>query len=262
VLAAQGKPSIPQTAKLCELALCRGTTRPIFHNLTVAAQLSILYEDNHLLAINKPAGLATMGAIGARSTAAELAREYLKRKYCKPGNVYLGVVSRLDAVASGVLLLARTSKAAARLTDQFRRRTVEKLYLALVEGKLEPPAGGWQDYLIKDEAAQRMRVIPFARPGSKNAELHYRRLSANSHVSLLEITLLTGRKHQIRVQFASRGRAILGDTKYGSSESFPQGIALHAYRLTIEHPTKNTPVYFEAPLPEYWQRLVTSTTPP
>jgi 23S rRNA pseudouridine1911/1915/1917 synthase len=261
MLAAQGKWGIPQPAKVCELTLCCSTTRPIFHSLIVAAPLSILYEDNHLLAINKPAGLATMGAIAARPTAVGLAREYIKRKYCKPGNVYLGVVSRLDAVASGVLLLARTSKAAARLTDQFRRGTVEKVYLALVEGRLEPRAGGWQDYLIKDEAAQRMRVTPFARPGSKIAELHYRRLSANSHVSLVEITLLTGRKHQIRVQFASRGRAILGDTKYGSSASFPQGIALHAYRLTIEHPTKKTPVHFEASLPEYWQRLVTFTTP-
>src|SRR6185295_4678830 len=108
----------------------------------------------------------------------DLAKKYLKSKYHKPGNVYLGVVSRLDAMVSGVLLLARTSKAAARLTDQFRRGTAEKVYIAVVEGALEPAIGAWQDYLLKDDAAQRMRVVSPVRPGARSASLEYRRMSA------------------------------------------------------------------------------------
>ena len=159
-------------------------------------------------------------------------------------------------MVSGVLLFARTSKAAARLTDQFRRGTVEKVYIAMVEGALEPAIGAWQDYLLKDDAAQRMRVVSAARPGARSASLEYRRMSVISGLSLVEIKLLTGRKHQIRVQFASRGWTILGDTKYGSSLPFPKGIALHAKTLTIEHPTRKEPIHFEAPLPAYWQRWV------
>jgi 23S rRNA pseudouridine1911/1915/1917 synthase len=223
----------------------------------VSAPLSILYEDNHLLAIDKPAGLPTMGAMPGKLSAADAAREYLKRKYHKPGNVYVGVVSRLDAPASGVLVLARTSKAAARLNEQFKRGTVEKTYWALVAGHPELPTAELSDYLLKDEDAERMRVVDRDRPGAKHAVLRYLRLAAAPEgASLLEIQLLTGRKHQIRVQLASRGFPILGDRKYGSSNPFPAGIALHARRLIVEHPTKRTRIELTSPLPVHWRKWV------
>jgi 23S rRNA pseudouridine1911/1915/1917 synthase len=223
----------------------------------VPTSLPVLYEDNHLLAVNKPAGLPTMGAIRGRATAVDAAKAYLKQKYQKPGNVYLGVMSRLDAPVSGVLLLARTSKAAARLTEQFKGGTVEKTYWALVEGDLSSAAGEWRDAVLKDEAAERMRVVAAGRAGAKQAVLRYRRLAeAGDGVVLVEIELLTGRKHQIRVQFASRGHPIFGDRKYGSSVPFPIGIALHSRRLAVEHPVKNERIELEAPLPAHWRRWI------
>jgi 23S rRNA pseudouridine1911/1915/1917 synthase len=220
----------------------------------VPDQLSILYEDNHLLAVNKPAGLPTMGVVRGRATAVDAAKAYLKQKYRKPGNVYLGVMSRLDAPVSGVLLLARTSKAAARLTEQFKRGTVEKTYWALVQGDLASPAGEWRDAVLKDESAERMRIVAAGRTGAKEAVLRYRRVAAvGDGVVLVEIELLTGRKHQIRVQFASRGLPILGDRKYGSSVPFPSGIALHCRRLVVEHPVKKERIELDAPLPTHWK---------
>jgi 23S rRNA pseudouridine1911/1915/1917 synthase len=220
----------------------------------VTQPLSILFEDNHLLAIDKPAGLPTMGAPRGQRSAVEEARRYLKRKYHKPGNVYIGVVSRLDAAVSGVLLLARTSKAAARLNEQFKCGTVEKIYWALVDGDPKPPTGELSDYLLKDELAERMRVVAAGRGGAKHAVLHYRRVCvAASGAALLEIQLLTGRKHQIRVQLASRGWPILGDKKYGSSVAFPKGIALHSRRLALEHPVQRFRLQLTSPPPDYWR---------
>jgi 23S rRNA pseudouridine1911/1915/1917 synthase len=223
----------------------------------VPTTLSVIYEDNHLLAINKPAGLPTMGAVRGRPSVVDAAKEYLKRKYHKPGNVYLGVMSRLDAPVSGVLLTARTSKAAARLTEQFKRGTVEKTYWALIAGDLVPSTGEWRDFVLKDDAAARMRVVPAGRPGAKAAVLRFRRLAPPVHgTTLVEVRLLTGRKHQIRVQFAGRGFPILGDRKYGSSVRFAHGIALHARNLGVEHPVTKDPMQFAADPPPYWPRWV------
>lgn len=198
-----------------------------------------------------------MGAVHGRATAVDAAKAYLKRKYRKLGNVYLGVMSRLDAPVSGVLLFARTSKAAARLTEQFKRGTVEKTYWALVNGTLEDSASEWRDWLLKDETAERMRVVAAGRAGAKQAVLRYRLLAATGDGSVLvEIQLLTGRKHQIRVQFASRGLPILGDRKYGSAIPFPNGIALHSRRLVVEHPVKKERIALEAPLPPHWRPWV------
>jgi 23S rRNA pseudouridine1911/1915/1917 synthase len=228
----------------------------------VPTSISILYEDNHLLAVDKAAGLPTMGAVRGRATVVDAAKSYLKQKYEKPGNVYLGVMSRLDAPVSGVLLLARTSKSAARLTEQFKRGTVEKTYWALVQGNLSSPAGEWHDAVLKDEAAERMRVVAAGRAGAKEAVLRYRRLSVlDDGVMLVEIELLTGRKHQIRVQFASRGLPILGDRKYGSSVPFSIGIALHSRRLAVEHPVKKERIEIEAPLPAHWRRWIKDDNP-
>jgi 23S rRNA pseudouridine1911/1915/1917 synthase len=228
------------------------------------ALIDVLFEDNHLLVLNKPAGLPTMGVSEDLPSLVREAKRYLKHKYQKPGNVYLGVVSRLDSVASGVVVFARTSKAAARLTEQFRSRHVEKSYWAIVPGAIEPPEGECVDWLLKDDAHRRMIVTRPNAPGAKEATLRYRRLALLGDASLLEIELETGRKHQIRLQLAAREFPILGDRKYGSRESFLKGrggkppagdepIALHARRLAIAHPVGGAPLEFTAPLPASWR---------
>jgi 23S rRNA pseudouridine1911/1915/1917 synthase len=189
--------------------------------------IEVLYEDNHLLAVNKPALLATMGVAEDKPSLLTLAKEYIRQEYHKPGNVYLGIVSRLDAPVTGVVLLARTSKAASRLTEQFRDHRVEKIYWALVEGGVDASAAELHDFLCKDERHRRMHV--------------------------------TGRKHQIRVQLSHASLPIVGDRKYGSSTSFPRGIALHARRLVVEHPVRKEPLTIEAPLPESWSRYLDRT---
>jgi 23S rRNA pseudouridine1911/1915/1917 synthase len=218
--------------------------------------LKILFEDNHLLAVLKPAGLATMGVAADSPSLVKYAKEYLKRKYNKPGNVYLGVVSRLDSPVGGVVLFARTSKAAARLTEQFRSRKVKKIYWALVEGVVDPTAATLTDYLARDDANCRMRIVGSTVSKAQLAILNYRRLQiVRNTASLLEVELLTGRKHQIRLQLAERGHPILGDRKYGSGQKFPSGIALHAKQLSFEHPVRHTSMTIEAPLPKAWGNI-------
>jgi 23S rRNA pseudouridine1911/1915/1917 synthase len=223
--------------------------------------LNVLYEDNHLLAVDKPAMLPTMGVAEDRPSLIAVAREYIRDKYDKPGNVYLGVVSRLDAPVTGVVLIARTSKAAARLTRQFRDREVEKIYWALVEGAVDPPAARLSDYVRKDERHRRMHIASSSTPDAQAAELTYRVLATwpeslqsndESATTLLEVQLLTGRKHQIRLQLAHALWPIVGDRKYGSRRSFPRGIALCARRLTLVHPVRRVPITIEAPLPATW----------
>lgn len=214
--------------------------------------LPILYEDNHLLAVVKPAGLATMGLPDGKPTLLTLAKSYVKERYHKPGNVYLGVVSRLDFPVTGLVLLARTSKAARRLSEQFRTRAVEKVYWAIVEGSPEPAAGTCEDWLGPDKRRRRMRIVGPTMPQAKVARLAYRRLRRLGGGTLVEIRLATGRKHQIRLQLAHRGHPILGDRKYGSVRTFASGIALHARSLTFTHPVKNERLTLEAPVPEAW----------
>jgi len=223
----------------------------------------ILLEDNHVLVINKPVGLPTMGVADDRDTALTLAKEYIAKKYNKPGNVYLGIVSRLDAPTSGALLIARTSKAANRLTAQFRDGSVTKQYWALVEG--ETPVGPilLRDFMRKDERHRRMHIANASSPGAQEARLSYKRLAMVRNASLLEVELDTGRKHQIRVQLSSEDHPILGDRKYGATRAFPPrsaankrdrdvGIALHSRRLVFEHPVRREPVEIVAPLPATW----------
>src|SRR6478672_10137069 len=142
--------------------------------------VEVLYEDNHLLAVNKPAMLPTMGVAEDRPSLLTIAKEYIRQKYNKPGNVYLGIVSRLDAPVTGVVLLARTSKAASRLTEQFREHRVEKIYWTLVEGRVDTPSATLQHYLRKDERHRRMHVCGRAAPGAQHAELSYRVLTHGS----------------------------------------------------------------------------------
>jgi 23S rRNA pseudouridine1911/1915/1917 synthase len=213
----------------------------------------VLYEDNHLLVVNKPAGLATQGAVeGAPSVVTE-AKAYLKRKYQRPGNVYVGVVSRLDATVSGVLVLARTSKAADRLTKQFQRGSVEKTYWAVVERPPQPASGELSHWVLKDDRARRMIVVPPRTRGSQHAKLSYRTMGDQRLGTLVEVCLHTGRKHQIRLQLATIGCPIVGDRKYGSHRPFGESaIALACVRLAFDHPTTGKRLDFSIRPPPSW----------
>jgi 23S rRNA pseudouridine1911/1915/1917 synthase len=216
--------------------------------------LDVLFEDNHLLVANKPAGLATMGTSGQSLTLVEVAKRYVKQAYQKPGNVYLGVVSRLDAATSGAIVLARTSKGAARLSQAFRERHIEKDYLALVDGQVDPPEGRLECYLAKNESRKCMQVVPASAAGAQLARLEYRVVAQHAGRSLLTVRLLTGRKHQIRVQLAELGHPVIGDAKYGSPHRFAEGIALHSSRLAFPHPIGGRTMECVAPLPACWAR--------
>jgi 23S rRNA pseudouridine1911/1915/1917 synthase len=216
--------------------------------------LEVVYEDNHLLAVNKPAMLPTMGVAGEHDSLLTVAKEYIRNKYSKPGNVYLGVVSRLDAPVTGLVLLAKTSKAAARLSEAFRLRRVMKTYLAAVHGKPAPSTATLEHHLRKDERHRKVHVTHATHAEAQLARLAYRLESTADDISLLKVEPETGRKHQIRVQLAKIGHPIVGDRKYGSTVPFSVGIALHSFRLQLEHPVKREPLQFEAPIPASWRR--------
>lgn len=220
--------------------------------------MQVLYEDNHLLAVLKPPGIATMGARGNVETLLDRAKQYVARKYNKPGNVYLGVVSRLDAPVTGVVLIARTSKAAARLSEAFRTRQVDKQYLALVEGEPDPPAGRLEHYLRKDERHRKVHVTTQAAGDASRAELAYETLASRGEQTLLLVKPVTGRKHQIRVQLAKLGAPIVGDRKYGARVPLAEGIRLHAWRLGLEHPVRREPLLIQAPPPSAWPDWVSA----
>jgi 23S rRNA pseudouridine1911/1915/1917 synthase len=198
----------------------------------------------------KPAGMLTAGDRTGDVSLLELARQYLKAKYKKPGNVYLGLVHRLDRPVSGVVLFARTSKAAARLSEQFRDGTVRKVYEAWVEGRPAQSSGTLTDFLIKDK---QRNVVSAARPeaaGARQAILKFRALAAEPGRTLLEIHPQTGRAHQIRVQLASRGTPIVGDVKYSAKRDRAGSIALNAAELTFQHPVRKESITIRAPRPE------------
>jgi 23S rRNA pseudouridine1911/1915/1917 synthase len=252
--------------------------------------LEILCEDGPVLAVNKPAGLLTLGARPGVPTLERQVKQFLKDKYNKPGNVYLGIPHRLDRPVSGVVVFARNSKAAARLAEQFRERQVSKIYWALVENRPATCEGELVDWLLKlpDEAS--VRVVPAETPAARKARLRYRILELASELriphsafasstaapppltppyeggeqgwTLLEIEPLTGRTHQIRVQLAARGSAIVGDVQYGATTRLTSApaadprdepIALHARSLTIRHPVRYDALTITAPLPEHWR---------
>lgn len=211
--------------------------------------MEILYEDNHLLAVMKPAGILSMGDETGDLTMVDHVREYLKVKYDKPGNVFVGVVHRLDRPVSGILLFARTSKAAGRLSDQFRRSAVTKYYKAVVEGAPSETKAELIDWLVKDSKTNIVTSVPEGTPNAKHSVLNYKVLSAKSGRALLLIEPKTGRSHQIRVQLASRGLPIVGDVKYGAMRPGGSSIWLHAHRLEFTHPTKKTPVEIHSAAP-------------
>ena len=215
-------------------------------------QLKVLFEDNHLLVLDKPAPLPTMGVKESENSLLKMARQYIKRKYDKPGNVYLGVVSRIDSFVTGVVVFARTSKAAARLTTQFGQGEPLKQYLAIVPANRCQIHSELQHYLVKDEANHRMMTVDETTAGAKHARLVYERIGQFERDCLIKIGLLTGRKHQIRVQLSASGLPIVGDRKYGSQRIFPRGIALHSHSLTISHPVLREEMTFRTDPPKYW----------
>jgi len=217
-------------------------------------RLEVLHEDNHLLVVNKPAELPTMGVAADLPSLLSVAKEYIRQKYDKRGNVYLGIVSRLDAPVTGLVVIARTSKAAGRLSEAFRERRVKKLYRAIVSGVPDPTAETLEHFLRKDERHRRVHTTHADCPDAQLARLRYHVLSHDDKSSLVEVELETGRKHQIRVQLAKVGHPIVGDRKYGSAEKFPTGIALHASKLELSHPVREEWMNFSAPLPPSWSK--------
>jgi 23S rRNA pseudouridine1911/1915/1917 synthase len=220
---------------------------------------AILFEDNHCLGFNKPAGLLTQGDETREPTLIDAARAYLKARYQKPGNVYVGMVHRLDRPTSGVVLLAKTSKAAARLSEQFRKGEIQKVYWAVVEGLCAEETGEWVDTLVKDEERNVVRVAQPGTRGGREARVVVRVLGRDTEArtSWLELRPSTGRSHQLRVQLASHGLPIVGDRKYGARSALialdgrPR-VALHARELSFMHPTRREAISVTAPVPADW----------
>ncbi len=217
--------------------------------------MDILFEDRHVLVVNKPPGLATMGLPAGKPTLLTRLKEFLRNRDAKAGNVYLGIVSRLDVPVGGAVLVAKTSKAAARLAEQFRLRSVNKTYWAVVEDGPRVREGRLRHWLRGDPRFRRVQVSHRGDPDALEAALLVRRLAAQNGLVLLEIELETGRKHQIRVQLSVEGMPILGDRKYGSRRPFGAGIALHARRLAFRHPIDDRLIQVTAPLPPAWRSL-------
>jgi 23S rRNA pseudouridine1911/1915/1917 synthase len=229
----------------------------------IAEPPAVLFEDKDLLVLNKPAPLLTQAPPEFPSLEAA-AKAYIKAKYAKPAGVYLGIPHRLDRPVSGVVLFARTTKAAQRVHAQFQEHTVRKVYWAAVEGDVTPDAGTWEDWLRKVQEESRTVRAAEGEPGAKRATLDVRvlqKLPAGG--TLVELSPQTGRMHQLRVQSAWRGHPVFGDTTYGTPRAFgppaaeprDRVIALHARRLTIDHPSTRERLTFEAPLPAYWGEL-------
>ena len=213
-------------------------------------KLNVIYEDNHIIVVEKIVNIPSQGDKTGDVDMLSSIKDYLREKYQKPGNVYLGLIHRLDRPVGGVMVFAKTSKAAARLSEQVREKAFQKEYLVVVNGKMESQKGEWKDWLFKNERANMSKVVSEGTKNAKQASLEYEVLKYNEEINLsvVRVKLHTGRHHQIRVQFSSRGHSIYGDQKYGGRGHGKQ-IALWAYRLTIFHPITKEEMTFQV-LPE------------
>lgn len=218
--------------------------------------LDILFLDNHLLVVNKRSGLLSQhDSTGDRDLLA-LAKDFLKKRFKKPGNVYLGLVHRLDRPVSGVMVLARTSKAASRLSSQFRSGTAQKRYIAIVEGVCTGQ-GECKNHIIKKN--KEVRIVDSTQAKAQYAELLWESIAQKNGLSLFDIQLKTGRPHQIRAQLAHKGLPILGDFRYGAGREFDgRNIALHCYLLGVEHPTQKTFMHWSTMPPATWEGMFNS----
>ena len=212
-------------------------------------KINVIYEDNHIIVVEKPVNIPSQGDKTGDIDMLTIIKNYLKEKYNKPGNVYLGLIHRLDRPVGGVMVFAKTSKAAARLSEQVREKVFQKTYLVIVDGRMESPKGELKDYLLKNEKNNLSKVVKEGTKNAKLAILDYEELKYNPEIdlSVLKINLHTGRHHQIRVQLSSRNHSIYGDQKYGERGRGKQ-IALWAYELKIVHPiTKEEMVFKSVP---------------
>jgi len=210
--------------------------------------LEVLYEDNHVIAVVKPGGVLVQGDRTGDFTLIDQVRLYLKEKYNKPGNVFVGLVHRIDRPVSGVVLFARTSKAASRLANAFRLRRTRKVYLAVVHGTVRGDSGELTGYV--ERAHLRSRLVAGETGKAKAATLHFRVLARTTQLSLLEVVPHTGRHHQIRLQLAAMGHPVAGDIKYGAGATLEdKTIALHSETLVVEHPTQHEDIVLTAPPP-------------
>ncbi len=226
--------------------------------------LEVICEDGPVIAVNKPPGLISQGAPAGVPSLIGLVKDYLKDKYHKPGEVYLGVPHRIDRPVSGVVVFSRNSKCAARLAEQFALRQVRKTYLAVLECPPTEETGTLTDWLYRIPDQPKVIVCGPDHEDAKQAILHYKILKKHKGRALVEIDLGTGRMHQIRIQFGSRGWPIIGDDQYGSTMNFPgttrdtqreSPIALHAARLIIQHPVRYEPLPILAPIPRTWNEF-------
>jgi len=230
--------------------------------VSASLPIDVICEDGPLIAVNKASGVITQGAPHGVVSLVEMVKEYLKQKYEKPGAVYLGVPHRLDRPVSGVVVFSRNSKCAARLSEQFAQRRVKKTYLAVLERPPVEPESDLHDWIYRIPDHSRVEISDAGNPDAKEARLHYRTLAVSKGKALVEIDLGTGRMHQIRIQFSSRGYPIVGDEQYGARFPFPgltgpldrrnAPIALHACRLKLFHPIRYDELTITAPVPASW----------
>ena len=218
--------------------------------------IKVLFEDNHTIAVVKPPGVPVMPDKSGDISMLDLVKEYIKEKYNKPGEVFLGLVHRLDRSTGGVMVFAKTSKGASRLSASIREKTFQKTYLAVVDGIMQNHSGTMKDFLRKDTKTNMSEIVPYGTPGSKEAILEYSVLKETEKFSLIKVNLLTGRHHQIRVQFAKRGHILYGDIKYGSPVK--ANLGLWACELSFLKPVggEKVTVSFEPDyLTEPWRRF-------
>lgn len=220
--------------------------------------MTVLYEDNHIIIVNKAVSEIVQGDKTGDKPLADIVKDYIKDKYDKPGNVFLGVTHRLDRPTSGIVVFARTSKALTRLNEMFKNKEIEKTYWAVVKNLPKQNEATLKHYLVRNEKQNKSYAYDVEKPNSKLAILHYKLIAHSEKYNLLEINLETGRHHQIRCQLAKIGCPIKGDLKYGAERSNPDGgISLHARKISFIHPVSKEKIEVVAPLPNdnLWKAL-------
>lgn len=220
--------------------------------------MQVVYEDNHIIIVNKTCREIVQGDKTGDKPLSEMLKDWLKEKYAKPGNVFVGVTHRLDRPVSGLVVFAKTSKALSRLNEMFRTGAIQKTYWAVVKNRPEAPSGTLVHYLTRNEKLNKSTAYNSPRNGAQRAELDYRIIAEGDNYRMLEVDLKTGRHHQIRCQLAKMGCPIKGDLKYGAERSnLDGGISLHARRVCFEHPVSHITVDVTAPVPNdrLWQEL-------
>ena len=220
--------------------------------------MNVLYEDNHIIIVNKASGEIVQGDKTGDTPLVEIVRAYIKEKYNKPGNVFCGLTHRLDRPVSGVVIFAKTSKALERINNMLQKHEIKKTYWAIVKNTPKQAEGTLVNYLVRNEKQNKSYAYNTEKPNSKRAELNYKVIGKSDNYTLLEVNLITGRHHQIRCQLAAMGCPIKGDLKYGFDRSNPDGsISLHARSVEFTHPVSKELIHVEAPTPvdNMWKAL-------